>query len=189
MKSNKIVIVLLVILAAFVVFAIIGKQKGWVGKGDIAQVAVDKALKRNIIETVTASGKINPHTEVKLSSEVSGEIIELNAHEGDSVKKGQLLCVINPAIYDALVKQSAAGVDQMKANLASSRANLIQMKAALDQAKRNYDRNKQLHDQKVISDADFEASKLSYDQADANYQSAQEQVNANDFSVKSSEAQ
>ena len=77
----------------------------------------------------------------------------------------------------------------MKANLSSSKANLIQTKAALDQAKRNFDRNKQLHDQKVISDADFEASKLSYNQADANYQSAQEQVNANDFSVKSSEAQ
>ena len=177
------------VVAALIAFAVVGKQKGWIGKGNILEVAVEKSAKRNIIETVTASGKINPHTEVKLSSEVSGEIITLNVHEGDSVKKGQLLCVINPEVYDAIVNQSTAGVNQMKANLSSSKANLIQTKAALDQAKRNYDRNKQLHDQKVISDADFEASKLSYDQADANYQSAQEQVNANDFSVKSSEAQ
>ena len=189
MKSNRVIIIFLVVLAALIAFAVVAKKKGWVGKGDVSEVAVEKATKRNIVETVTASGKINPHTEVKLSSEVSGEIIELNAHEGDSVKKGQLLCVINPAIYDALVKQSAAGVDQMRANLSSSKANLIQMKAAVDQAKRNYDRSKQLHDEKVISDADFEASKLSFDQADANYQSAQEQVNANTFSVKSAEAQ
>ena len=189
MKSNRLIIILVGVVAALIAFAVVGKQKGWIGKGNILEVAVEKSAKRNIIETVTASGKINPHTEVKLSSEVSGEIITLNVHEGDSVKKGQLLCVINPEVYDAIVNQSTAGVNQMKANLSSSKANLIQTKAALDQAKRNYDRNKQLHDQKVISDADFEASKLSYDQADANYQSAQEQVNANDFSVKSSEAQ
>ena len=189
MKSKKVIIILVAVVVALVVFAVIGKQKGWIGKGDVLQVAIEKAARRNIIETVTASGKINPHTEVKLSSEVSGEIIELNVHEGDSVKKGRLLCVINPAIYDAIVTQSAASVDQMKANLASSRAGFIQSKAALDQAKRNYDRNKQLHDEKVIADADFEASKLSFDQADANYQAAQESVNAGEFTVKSSEAQ
>ncbi len=189
MKSNRIIIILAVVATLLLVFAIVGKQKGWIGKGDVLQVAVEKVAKRSIIETVTASGKINPHTEVKLSSEVSGEVIELNVHEGDSVRKGQLMAVINPAIYDAMVTQSAASVDQMKANLSSSRANLIQTKAALDQSKRNFDRNKQLHDQKVISDADFEASKLSYDQADANYQAAQESVKAGEFTVKSSEAQ
>ena len=189
MKSNRVVIIIVVVVAAIIAIAVVGKKKGWIGKGDVLQVAVEKSAKRNIIETVTASGKINPHTEVKLSSEVSGEVITLNAHEGDSVKKGQLLCVINPEVYNAIVTQSEASVNQMKANLASSKANLIQTKAAVDQAKRNLDRNKQLHDEKVISDADYEASKLSYDQAEANYQSAQEQVNANDFSVKSAEAQ
>ena len=189
MKSNRVIIILVVIVAALIAVAVVGKKKGWFGKGDVVEVAVEKSVKRNIVETVTASGKINPHTEVKLSSEVSGEIIQLNAHEGDSVKKGQLLCIINPEVYDAMVTQSEAGVNQMKANLASSKANLIQMKASLEQAKRNYDRNKKLHDEKVISDADFEASRLANDQADANYQSAQEQVSANEFSVKRSEAQ
>jgi HlyD family secretion protein len=189
MKSNRIIIILLVVLAVVIAIVAVAVQKGWIGKGDVLQVAAEKAVKRNIVETVTASGKINPHTEVKLSSEVSGEIITLNAHEGDSVKKGQLLCVINPEVYDAMVTQGEASVNQMKANLASSKANLIQMKAAQEQAKRNYDRSKKLHDDKVVSDADYEASKLSDDQADANYQSAQEQVNANEFSVKSAEAQ
>ena len=76
---------MVVVVAALIAFAVVGKQKGWIGKGNILEVAVEKSAKRNIIETVTASGKINPHTEVKLSSEVSGEIITLNVHEGDSV--------------------------------------------------------------------------------------------------------
>ncbi len=189
MKANKFLIAVVVIIVALIAFVAIGKKQGWLGKGQELQVAAEKASKRNIIETVTASGKVNPHTEVKLSSEVSGEVITLAVHEGDSVKKGQLLCVINPEIYDAIVTQTTASVNQMKANLASSKANLIQARVALDQGKRNFDRNKQLHDEKVISDADFEAAKLSYDQANANYETAQEQVNAGDFSVKSAEAQ
>ena len=189
MKSNKIIIGLVVALVLLIVVAVVGKKQGWIGQGSLLEIAVDKVSKRAVVETVTASGKINPHTEVKLSCEVSGEVIQLTVREGDSVKKGQLLCVINPAIYEAIVTQSTASVDQMKANLASSRANLIQTKVSLDQAKRNYERNKQLHDQKVIADADLEASKLAFDQADANYQTAQEQVNAAAFSVNSAEAQ
>jgi HlyD family secretion protein len=189
MKSNRLLIILAVVFVALIAFATVAKKKEWIGKGDMLEVAVEKAARRSVIETVTASGKINPHTEVKLSSEVSGEIITLNAHEGDSVQKGQLLCVINPNIYEAVVSQSDASVNQMKANLASSKANVIQTKAAYDQAKRTLDRNKKLYDEKVISDADMEASRLAFEQADANYQTAQEQVNAGDFSVKSAEAQ
>ena len=161
MKSNRLIIILVVVVVVLLVIAVVGKNKGWLGNGGEMDVAVEKVNRREVIETVTASGKINPHTEVKLSSEVSGEIILLNAHEGDSVKQGQLLCVINPSIYEALVTQSAASVNQMKANLASSNASLIQAKVSMEQAKRNYDRNITLHDQKVIADAEFEASKLS----------------------------
>ena len=189
MKSNRLIIILVVLLLLLITFFMVGKSKGWFGKGDILEVAVDKAVKRSVIETVTASGKINPHTEVKLSSEVSGEVITLNVHEGDSVKKGQLLAVINPSIYEQMVTQASATVNQMKASFSSAKANLIQAKVSEDQAKRNVDRSKILYDQKVISDADFEASKLSFDQADANYQTIQEQANAASFSVKSAEAQ
>ncbi len=189
MKSNRLIIILVAIIAVLLIVAVVGKNKGWLGNGGALDVAVEKVNRREVIETVTASGKINPHTEVKLSSEVSGEIILLNAHEGDSVKQGQLLCVINPSIYEALVTQSAASVNQMKANLASSNASLIQAKVSVEQAKRNYDRNITLHDQKVIADAEFEASKLSYDQAAANYQTALQQDSAALYTIKSAEAQ
>jgi HlyD family secretion protein len=189
MKNNKFLIGLGIALAVLLIVAVVGKKKGWIGKGDVLELAVEKSAKRSLVETVTASGKINPQTEVKLSSEVSGEVIQLNVHEGDSVKKGKLMAVINPAIYEAIVTQTTASVNQLKANLSSSKASVIQAKAAYDQSKRNFDRNNQLHNDKVISDAEFETSKLSFDQASANYETAQEQVNAAGFSVSSAEAQ
>ncbi|MFN8321533.1 MAG: efflux RND transporter periplasmic adaptor subunit [Chitinophagales bacterium] len=189
MKQNRILIILGVALAALMAVAVVGKKLSWFGGGDVLEVAIEKVVKRSLIETVTASGKINPETEVKLSSEVSGEVIELNVHEGDSVKKGKLMAVINPSIYEAVVTQATAGMNQVKASLSSARATAIQAKVGLDNAKRNFERNKQLHDEKVISDAEFEASKLQFDQANANYETAQEQVNASSFSVKSAEAQ
>lgn len=187
--KNRVLIIAGVVVLGVIVLGIIGKKKGWIGKGDIAQVAVDKAARRSLIETVTASGRINPQTEVKLSSEVSGEVIDLRVQEGDSVKRGDLLCVVNPSIYEAVVTQVTASVNQTRATLASAKASLIQAKAAADNATRNYERNEKLHNDKVISDMEFEASRLQHEQADANYATAQEQVNAASFSVKSAEAQ
>jgi HlyD family secretion protein len=189
MKTNRILIILGIVLAVLITLAVVGKKKGWIGGGGVMEVAVEKVAKRSLIATVTASGKINPQTEVKLSSEVSGEVIDLNVAEGDSVKKGTLMAVINPAIYEAIVTQANASVNQFKANLASAKASSIQAKASFEQAKRNFDRNKQLHDEKVISDAEFEAVKLQQEQASANWETAQEQVNAANFSVSSAEAQ
>lgn len=189
MKNNRVIIILVAVLLLLIVFAVVGKKQGWIGKGDMEKVAVDKAAKRIITETVTASGKINPQTEVKLSSEVSGEVIQLLVKEGDSVKAGQLLCVINPAIYESVVTQAGASVNQFKSNYSSNKANIIQLEAAYKQAQRNFDRNKQLHTDKVISDAEFEAARLQLDQAQANFQSAQEQLNAASYSVNSAEAQ
>ncbi len=189
MKNNRLLVGLGITLVLLIIIAVAGKKFGWFGQGDVLEVATDKAAKRSLVETVTASGKINPQTEVKLSSEVSGEVIELNVHEGDSVKKGKLMAIVNPAIYEAIVTQASAGLNQFKANLASSKATSIQAKAAFDQAKRSFDRNDKLHNDKVISDAEFEASQLQYDQANSNYETAKEQVNAATFSVSSAEAQ
>lgn len=189
MKNNKLIIWLGIGLALLLVLAVAGKKLGWFGTGDVLQVAVEKVAKRSLVETVTASGKVVPQTELKLSSEVSGEVIQLNVHEGDSVKKGKLLVVVNPAIYEAIVTQATAGMNQFRANLASAKATSIQAKVAFDQAKRTLDRNEKLHDDKVIADAEYEASKLQYDQANANYQTSLEQVNAASFSVSSAEAQ
>lgn len=187
--KNRVLIIIGAVVLSVIILAVIGKKKGWIGKGDIAQVAIDNAAKRSLIETVTASGRINPQTEVKLSSEVSGEIIDLRVKEGDSVRRGDLLCVVNPSIYEAVVTQVTASVNQTRATLASAKASLIQAKAAADNANRNYERNDKLHNDKVISDMEFEASRLQHEQADANYATAQEQVNAASFSVKSAEAQ
>ncbi|MFN8299977.1 MAG: efflux RND transporter periplasmic adaptor subunit [Chitinophagales bacterium] len=187
--KNRVLIIIGAVVLGVIILAVIGKKKGWIGKGDIAQVAIDNAAKRSLIETVTASGRINPQTEVKLSSEVSGEIIDLRVKEGDSVRRGDLLCVVNPSIYEAVVTQVTASVNQTRATLASAKASLIQAKAAADNANRNYERNEKLHNDKVISDMEFEGSRLQHEQADANYATAQEQVNAASFSVKSAEAQ
>ena len=120
MKGNKILWILGGALVLLIVFAVVGKKMGWIGKEDALKVAVDKVQKRSIIETVTASGKINPQTEVKLSSEVSGEVIQLLVKEGDSVRSGQLLAEVNPAIYENLVSQATAGLNQVKANASSA---------------------------------------------------------------------
>lgn len=187
--KNKWLYITLGIVLLLIIFAVVGKKLGWVGKSGVEKVAIEKVSRRTITETITASGKITPQTEVKLSSEVSGEIIELLVREGDSVRKGQLLITINPSIYESMVTQYDAGVNQFKANSASSKASVIQAKATMDNAKISFERNKKLHDEKVISDAEYEAAKLQFEQAEANYQTIIQQQNAAGFNVKSAEAQ
>src|SRR3546814_9600831 len=81
------------------------------------EVAVEEASAREVVETVTASGKIQPEVEVKLSPEISGEITELNVQEGDQVKKGDLLMRIRPEIYVSTVNQMAAALNQARSNI------------------------------------------------------------------------
>src|SRR3954463_16124151 len=112
-------------VALLVILIIVGKSKG----DDGTKVAVEKVALHTITETVTASGKIYPETEVKISPEVSGEIINLNVLEGDSVHKGQLLVRINPAIYSSVVNQAEASVSESRARTSNSREMLQQSKA------------------------------------------------------------
>jgi HlyD family secretion protein len=162
MKNKTLIGVLLGIVVLLLIIAAIGKQKNWFGKGDLQQVAIEKSEKRAIVETVTASGKINPETEVKLSSEVSGEIIGLYVKEGDSVKKGDLLVEINPSIYEAQASQASANVSQVKANLLSAEATLKNQQTQFEQAQRNFERQKQLYNEKIISDQEFDQAKMSF---------------------------
>ncbi|HEX3007521.1 MAG TPA: biotin/lipoyl-binding protein, partial [Bacteroidales bacterium] len=99
MKQNKVLRYVLIATVALIIFAIIGKKSGIIGKEKPTEVTTDVVTKRTIIETITANGKIQPETEVKISPEVSGEIIELNVKEGDYVQKGKLLLRIKPDIY------------------------------------------------------------------------------------------
>jgi len=152
------------------------------------KVAVDKAAERNIIEVVSASGKIYPETEVKVSSDVSGEIVELPVMEGDSVQKGQVLVRIYADVYGSVRDKANASLSQAQAQLANTAAALNSYKARLEQNKAAYERNKELLAQKVVSRSEFETAEGTYRAALADYNAAAELVNSNRFAVQNAKA-
>lgn len=169
---------------------LIGLKKGGViGKEEGTKVSTEKAIKRNIIETVNASGKVYPEVEVKVSPDISGEVTELFVAEGDTVKKGQVLARIYADIYSTQRDQVAAGVNQAKAQLSNSNASLLGLKATLDNAKSLYDRQKKLVDDKVISRSEFEQSQQTYLSAQANYNAAKEGLKSGEAGIQGAQAQ
>ena len=142
------------------------------------KVSTEKAQKRTIIETVDASGKIYPELEVKISPDISGEVVELNVEEGDSVMRGQVLARIFADIYSLQRDEAASRVSQSQATVSNSTASLESLKAALDQAQQNYDRNKRLFDDKVISKSELETFETSLRTSKANYNAAQQNIRA-----------
>lgn len=174
MKNNKILKILLPIVIVLILFAVIGKKAGWFGKALTVKVAVENAQKRTIVETITANGKIQPEKEVKISPDVSGEIVELTVKEGYSVEKGQLLLRIKPDNY---ISQK----DRSMAEISAAQARRSQSEAQFTQAELSYKRNKQLFDQQTISKSDFE-------QAEATYNVAKAEVDAAKFAITSAEA-
>ncbi|HNT93036.1 MAG TPA: efflux RND transporter periplasmic adaptor subunit [Bacteroidales bacterium] len=174
MKQNKILRILIPAVILLLILAVIGKKAGWFGKEATIKVATEKVAVNPIIEAVTANGKIQPETEVKISPDVSGEIVELHVKEGDFVQKGTLLFKIKPEIY-------ISSRDRAAATLNSTRARLAQVEAQLIQAELAYNRSKKLYEENTISQADFEQAESQYKIALAEKQSAE-------FSVKSSEA-
>lgn len=164
--SRKTLIIVVVIVLALLAVLIGGKKAGWFGKqGNFKEVETNKIAKIDIVETVSATGKIQPEVEVKLSSEVSGEIIELPVVEGQQVNKGQLLVKVNPDIYQSMFSRS-------QATLQNTRAGLNQAEASLKEAKANYERNKQLFEKGIISKATWDQVVSTYEIAQANKQSA-----------------
>lgn len=164
--SRKVLFSLLGFVIVLISVLIGGKKAGWFGKsGNFKEVSVTKIEKLDIVETVSATGKIQPEIEVKLSSEVSGEIIELPIKEGQQVKKGDLLVRINPDIIQA-------GLNRSEASLLNVKAGLQQAEASLKEAKLSYDRNKELFDKGVISKAEWDRAVSAYEVAEASKQSA-----------------
>lgn len=184
-KLIWIIIVLVVIIGAFIGM----KKAGVIGKEEGIKVSSEKVSSRTIIETVNASGKVYPEIEVKVSPDISGEIVELNVNEGDSVKKGQVLAKIYADIYSTQRDQVAAGVDQARAQLSNSAASIIGLKATLDNTKASYDRQRKLYADKVISRSEFEQAEQAYRSAEANYNAAQEGLKGGQASINSAEAQ
>lgn len=187
-KSNKLIWYLGAAAVVLIVFVIIGKKAGWIGKEEGIKVSVSKAERKTIIETVSANGKIQPEVEVKMSSDVSGEIKELYVKEGDSVQAGRLLARIDPELYQSALDRSEAALNNSKANLANARARLLQSEAKFNEVEQQYLRNKKMHDQKLISDGEFQTSQSAYLSTKADIEAAKQTVIGAQFTVKTQEA-
>ncbi len=180
----------IIVALVVIIGVLIGLKKGGViGKEEGTKVSTEKVVKRNIIETVNASGKVYPEVEVKVSPDISGEITELFVAEGDTVKKGQVLARIYADIYSTQRDQVAAGVNQAKAQLSNSNASLSGLKATLDNAKSVYDRQKKLVDDKVISRSEFEQAQQAYLSALSNYNAAKEGLKSGEANIQGAQAQ
>ena len=164
--SKKTIYILLAV-AVVLIGTLIGLSKsGVIGNKDKGtEIEIANVAASTIVETVSATGKIQPEIEVKISSEVSGEIIALNVKEGQVVKKGDLLVKINPDLYTSSYNRTIS-------NLSGTKAGLNQSEASYKEAKANYDRNKSLYDKGIISRADWDKAVASFEVAKANKQNA-----------------
>lgn len=183
-RSNRIIYILLAVLAGLVILVIVLK------KTNKKEMAVDVAnpVRQTIVEKISASGMVQPVTEVKLSPDVAGEIIELHVEESDSVTEGQLLVKIRPDNYISAVQRAEASLNQQKANLLSAKSSYSRAQATFERANLEYARNKKLHDQAVISDSDWELAKQNYKVSGDDLNSAQASVQASKYIVKSGQA-
>ena len=186
---NKKLLWTIVSLVVLIVLFVTLKKTGVIGKEDGLTVSAEKAAMRTIIETVNASGKVYPEIEVKVSPDISGEIVELNVNEGDSVTKGQVLARIYADIYSTQRDQVAAGVNQARAQLANSSASIVGLKATLDNAKQVYDRQLKLYNDKVTSRQEFEQAQQAFRSAEANYNGAKEGLKGTQAAISGAEAQ
>jgi len=149
---------ILIALGAVIVLLVVLNVTGIIGKPKKTQVATEKASSRNINESVSASGKIKPHVEVKISPEVSGEVVELPVKEGDVVKKGQLLCKIRPDILKSGYDRTVAAYNTQKASVGNSNQMLKQAEATFENQAAIYKRDQALYNNKVLTAAEFDAA-------------------------------
>jgi HlyD family secretion protein len=179
---------ILISLGVLIVLLVILKVAGVIGKPQVTQVATEKTTLRDINETVSASGKIKPHLEVKISPEVSGEVVELPIKEGDVVTKGELLCKIRPDILKSELDRAEAGYNTQKASIGNSKELLNQAEATFENQQSIYKRDKALYENKVLTTAEFEAAKASFDGAKASLEAAKQNVIGSTFGLAQSQA-
>ncbi len=195
-RKTIIILVAIVVLAVLAIVILGGRNE------DGIRVFTTEVGERTIQEKVAASGKVFPQTEVKISSDVSGEVVELYVEEGDSVVVGQLLAKIDADAFQSQVERGVAQVNSSKAQLANSQAQLAaqqaqreQIDAQLANAREVHKRNEQLKKEGVISQADFDLSlsnlrglEANYKAAGSNITSAEASIRASQFGVQSSAA-
>ena len=212
-KRRKTLLYVILGLLALLLIAAVYKARQ-APKGET--VNVEKVERRTIRETVSASGKIFPETEVKISSDVSGEVVDLFVKEGDSVTVGQVLAKIRPDEYQSAVERGQAAVSSAQAqrqissaNVQGSNAQIEQMRAdkkrvsaQLEAAKNAHKRNEQLFKEGVIAEQDFEtslsnlrvlesslvASEANLKAAETNVSGAKENVRVSEFGITSAKA-
>jgi HlyD family secretion protein len=187
-KSNALIYWLIGAVVVLLIFIVVGRSMGWIGKPKEIEVELAKAKRVTIIEKVSASGTVQPVTEVKIAPEVSGEIIDLLIEEGDSVKRGTTLVKIRPDTWQSRLESAEASLSQQRANLEQARASLSRSKATLIRAEAEYKRNETLYGEKVISDADWQLATQNYEIAKNDVSSSEQQVEAARYVIKSTEA-
>jgi HlyD family secretion protein len=174
MKSKKLLLIIGISAVVLIIVLAIGKNQGWFGNEGFLKVATESGIEREIVEIITANGKIQPETEVAISPDVSGEIVDLVVREGDEVVKGQYLLKIKPEAYQMARNRA-------EASLNSSRARQKQSEAQLEMARLDYKRNSKLFEDDAISKSEIEQSLTTYNSALAEKEAAE-------FSVMSAQA-
>ena len=202
-KSSNLLRNILIVLTLFlIIIAVTGKKLGWFGKAEFTKVAVEKVERRSIIETVAATGKVYPELEVKVSADVSGEVVELLVQEGDSVKAGQLLAKINPDLYESAIERAEAAVNASKSGKANAevgidqvKANRKQLETQLANAQKTLKRSQQLLNEKVIAQVELDNAELAVKNIEQQIAALDAQLNATfksiegaGYNVKSAEA-
>lgn len=187
-KSNKAYYIIGGILVALVAFAFIARKAGWVGGEKPTEVLFTKVKKGEIVEKVSASGKVQPVVEVKISPQVSGEVIELLVNEGDSVQFNVLLAKIKPDFLRSALDRTSANLNSQRAQLEQVKARYEQSKAQFIRAKADFARQKQLFDQKVISKADLDLATANFGAAEADLEAATKNIDASRYGVQGAEA-
>lgn len=175
--------ILAIAIVALVVIAIVVNRKS-----DVIKVTAAKVERRTISESVIANGKIQPETEVVISSEVSGKILELPFSEGAKVNKGDLIVKINPDLAQSALDRAEASLNNAKANRANAKARVLQAEAQLRNAEVVYRRNQTLLEQGAISQAEFDNLKANFESAEAEVMAAKESENAAQYSIESARA-
>jgi HlyD family secretion protein len=187
-KSNKTLYYVIGGIVVLIVILLVGKSMGIIGKPNELEVEIAKSKKTTIVEKVSASGTVQPVVEIKIAPEVSGEIIELNVEDGDSVRQNQLLVRIRPDVLMSQLERSEAGLSQQKANVLSAEAGLSRAQATFIRAEADYNRQEKLWNEKVISEADWQLAKQNFEIAKNDLASAKQSLEAAKYIVLSTEA-
>ena len=191
---KRLLIILGIVLALLMAFAFIAKKQGWIGGENLTKVAINQIEEQEIIGIVSASGKIHPQTEVKISPDVPGEIVELYVEEGDSVKVGDIILRLKPDDYRTAINRSISVLNSQKANSATAQAGVSQSQARLTQAEANrnnaqkeFERSQNLYTDELISQKELSASELAYQSSQADVSAAQKALESSRAGLKASE--